>query len=433
MNKSKDSYLYAFLLVAITYASVVLLGWLTTRSFATVLFTRNGFSDSMRTLESARDAVASALLARHHGPTAAAVLGPDGSAEAKDAGRATLADLDRLSADVREATDRALADLSWPALSVLTRVEAHMAPAVGRSRRSLRSTGEAAARLFDEPPTSQARVFLTEISAALDVATADFQAVIVAIDEVMARQLYAFPTYFAFLIVILVSAVAFGFGLRREIERRKTMEARAAAMAHALIAKKDDDDKRLSRELHDSIAQELCAARMDLESGKIARATGQIEKTIALVRAISHDLYSFDVSRDSLEGALNELVHAACERTNTSFSLVTRGLERVRLRRRAAQHVYQIARECVLNVVRHARASSCAISLTASNPYLILKCTDDGVGFDPTALSEHKSEGHIGVTSIVERARSLGGSATISSKRDRGTTVFARIPAESHK
>jgi signal transduction histidine kinase len=83
------------------------------------------------------------------------------------------------------------------------------------------------------------------------------------------------------------------------------------------------------------------------------------------------------------------------------------------------EHLYRIASEALHNVVRHARAGTATISVTAQAAGLRVAVSDDGAGFDPSS----KHPGHLGLSTMAERAAAIGAELAISSAPGDGTTV----------
>ena len=87
--------------------------------------------------------------------------------------------------------------------------------------------------------------------------------------------------------------------------------------------------------------------------------------------------------------------------------------------------IYRITSEALTNVIRHAQATTCRIRLHVDG-HVELEVADDGVGFTPA-----RDATGIGLESMQDRARELGGSFSVSSQRPRGTRVEVRIPVRS--
>ena len=93
--------------------------------------------------------------------------------------------------------------------------------------------------------------------------------------------------------------------------------------------------------------------------------------------------------------------------------------------------LFQAARELLANVGKHARASHAAITVARDGDALSIEVSDDGVGFDPSAVKPpHVEHGGFGLFSIRERLRLLGGTMTIDSAPGRGTRVRLTAPLE---
>ncbi len=93
----------------------------------------------------------------------------------------------------------------------------------------------------------------------------------------------------------------------------------------------------------------------------------------------------------------------------------------------ATQILFRIAQEALANAAKHADATTLTISLSETKTDIIVEIDDDGVGGDPENFSKY-SAGHLGIRSMTERARSLGGRCEIMSSPGHGTSVFIRIP-----
>jgi signal transduction histidine kinase len=103
--------------------------------------------------------------------------------------------------------------------------------------------------------------------------------------------------------------------------------------------------------------------------------------------------------------------------------------EEVELDPDVEHQVLRIAQEAVTNALRHARAGRVTVSLSPvdSGAGVVLRVSDDGSGFDPEARALRARR--LGLTSMHERAASLGGTLTVDSAPGRGTTVELRLPA----
>jgi signal transduction histidine kinase len=92
--------------------------------------------------------------------------------------------------------------------------------------------------------------------------------------------------------------------------------------------------------------------------------------------------------------------------------------------------VYRVAREALVNALRHARAMHVEVEIEYGSSDLTVKVRDDGQGIDPKILDEGRA-GHWGITGMRERAERLGGALTLWSRGQAGTEIELRVPAST--
>lgn len=192
---------------------------------------------------------------------------------------------------------------------------------------------------------------------------------------------------------------------------------------------------RIAREMHDTIAQSFAAICMLLEA-----ATQRLESDAAGARA--HIDQSSDVARKALdqarffvwdlrqvtdheEGALHEQLQAAAHELVGARGVVELTGAPRRLPPDVKLQVLAIGREALVNVRRHAHASSVRVDLTYDERLLTLRLRDDGVGFD-TMMS--RPGGHFGLVGMAERARMMHARLDIRSAPGEGTEVHLEVP-----
>ena len=196
---------------------------------------------------------------------------------------------------------------------------------------------------------------------------------------------------------------------------------------------------RLSLELHDVVSQTLFSLNLgaesaatllerDPDSAKLAldRVRELAREAQAELRSLIMGLRPLDLDRDGLAGALRKEVtmQRRVHGIEVQADLET-GASRSGTRDAG---VLRIAQEALHNAVRHARARQVTVRLRDGERGLTLEVSDDGVGFDP-ADPELRSR-HLGLTSMEERARELGGRLELTSSRGSGTTVRLEVSAD---
>jgi signal transduction histidine kinase len=201
----------------------------------------------------------------------------------------------------------------------------------------------------------------------------------------------------------------------------------------------EEERQRLARELHDTVSQVLYGIALGartaqelLSHGESAQLAQPIQYVLQLaqaglseMRALISALRSDSLENEGIAALLKKEVEAIRARHNlaTETTLDTEPDTSAE----AKQVAYRIAREALQNVGRHAKASTLWVRLGVDGNTLVLDVIDDGVGFDPNA----GYPGHLGLRSMHERAREVGGSIELNSEPGHGTHVRARIPSSA--
>jgi len=198
-----------------------------------------------------------------------------------------------------------------------------------------------------------------------------------------------------------------------------------------LVLAREEERRRIRRDLHDGLGPSLSAVVFRLESARLTvpadpvAADEQLTETrevvqdiIKDVRRLVHDLRPPALDDRGLVGALTQLAeHADADLDVRVTADLPAGLP-------AAVEVaaFRIASEALTNTVRHAAARTCSIALGTDADALVLEVADDGVGIAPDARSG------VGLVSLRERAAELGGTLDLRCPAEGGTTVTARLP-----
>ncbi len=198
----------------------------------------------------------------------------------------------------------------------------------------------------------------------------------------------------------------------------------------------ETERKRISRELHDSVSQELFAATMILSS--VAGSTQnlskeQIETQTQLVLKVLHSaqnemralllhLRPVELDGKNLAAGLSALTDELQAKISANINVKLSDIE---ASSNIEDNLFRMAQEILSNTLRHSQADNIEVSLRENYGNIVLRIADDGVGFDPTGNEKSAS---YGLANIKERALLLGGDAKVISARNQGTTVEVRIP-----
>lgn len=192
----------------------------------------------------------------------------------------------------------------------------------------------------------------------------------------------------------------------------------------------------LARELHDAMTQKLFSLNLTAEAaaGAVAEDPALAEahirtmqtlarETLAELRSLIVDLKPADLAAGGLVVALRTHVEVVSRVHHIDIGLQVEG-ER-RLDAEGERQTFRIVQEALHNAVRHAGASRIDVRLTASERGVTVTVRDDGVGFDPEDATVRGTR--LGLTSMRDRARALGGHLTIDSTPGAGTTVRLEV------
>jgi two-component system, NarL family, sensor histidine kinase UhpB len=199
---------------------------------------------------------------------------------------------------------------------------------------------------------------------------------------------------------------------------------------------REEEQKRIARELHDELGGTLTSIKYDLlwleqntsAQGEIAKRfqamRDLVDSTTKVVQRISAELRPKILDSFGLAVALEWQTNEFKKRTgiDARFQKLS---ELPPIDESVTTGVYRIVQESLTNVARHAQATSVEVNLQLRNEMLHVEITDNGKGFDK-ALLEHPES--LGLLSIRERARMTGGNAVINGSPGKGTQVILDTP-----
>ncbi len=229
---------------------------------------------------------------------------------------------------------------------------------------------------------------------------------------------------------------------RKKVEdelRRSREELRA--LAAQLISAKEEESKRLARDLHGAFGQKLAVLNLqvsELEFLLSAKVDGAVEKLQPLregIGSLAQDIHQ--ISRHLHPAVLQELgLEIAIESECTMYSQ-QEGIP-VRFSSESVPEqipgdvplcLYRVLQESLQNIRKHALAKKVEVKLVRAANEILLVVEDSGTGFDP---KDARHNGGLGLVSMGERVRLVGGNLSVSSKPGEGTRIEVRCPLEGN-
>jgi PAS domain S-box-containing protein len=209
------------------------------------------------------------------------------------------------------------------------------------------------------------------------------------------------------------------------------------ALAGQLLQAQETERRRIARELHDDLNQSLALLAVELDllgqapPGPAARLDGRASELSARVKQLSSAVH--DLSHNLHPSRLEQLGLVAAVRGLCKEQAQAHGLEVEFTHQQVppslpddtALCLYRIAQEALRNVVKHSGARRARIELSGSEGGVCLQVADDGAGFDPAAID---GQGGLGLVSMRERLRLVGGAIVIDSRPSAGTRLDVRVP-----
>ncbi|MCW3070743.1 MAG: hypothetical protein JWO44_633 [Bacteroidetes bacterium] len=223
--------------------------------------------------------------------------------------------------------------------------------------------------------------------------------------------------------VMLLLLVASGFVY---FNNRKALQLRQM-YSQQLLLSQEKERQRVSKELHDSIGQNILFIKNQMIKNNDLRLMPAVDEALEEVRSISKDLYPNQLEKYGLVAAVDALAEKIKESSDIFVSYDLDVVDK-ELPPDKQINYYRIIQECVTNALKHADASALRISASKSNGMLELVVQDNGKGFDKGILSE-KAQRSFGLLNLEERVKYLKGKLVVETSPGKGTKYIFSIPS----
>ena len=227
---------------------------------------------------------------------------------------------------------------------------------------------------------------------------------------------------------------------RHLLDQSRQMQEQLRNLSRQVLHAQEEERKRISRELHDVIAQTLTGINVRLAALKkeaafntkhldrdIARTQRLVEKSVDIVHEFARELRPAVLDDLGLIPALHSFAKLFSKRTRIHVHLKAFAeVEQLSANQRTI--LYRVAQEALTNVSRHAQASRVEVDIQKLPDGVCMKITDDGKSFEVDRVLNVRGQKRLGLLGMRERLQMVGGHFEIESLPGKGTTVIAQIP-----
>lgn len=224
-------------------------------------------------------------------------------------------------------------------------------------------------------------------------------------------------------------------GVNVDITELRQRDSEIHALVGRLIQAQEDERRRISRELHDDFAQRVSLLTNEMElldqqlskagrrtdSLQVRRMRQQAEELSSDLHQMSHELHSSKLQHLGLRTALRDLCDRVSEKHQIKCELHADSIDS-ELPTDISLCLFRVTQEGLNNVIKHSRAKEVFVDVVQIREKVLLTIKDHGVGFDASTQSSG-----IGLTSMRERLRSVGGTFAVKSSPNEGTEIIGEV------
>jgi len=237
-----------------------------------------------------------------------------------------------------------------------------------------------------------------------------------------------FLSVLSLFIVVIFLLILWVVKNRKKREVIELKEKNQREFVKSLLQSLEDERKRVSMELHDSVGQILVVAGRNVANKQYDQVEPMLQNALNEVRTISQGLHPYVLEKMGLQDAILNLIHAA-DSSHDIFIESDVDLTFSQLTKEQEIHVYRIVQELISNCLKHAQSPSLVVEIESNDAQIKIFLSDKGIGFNTTELNQKKTMS-LGMKTLHERVELLKGKIHFDSKPNRGTTVTITIPSK---
>ncbi|GAC1618409.1 MAG: hypothetical protein PVS2B2_11190 [Candidatus Acidiferrum sp.] len=228
--------------------------------------------------------------------------------------------------------------------------------------------------------------------------------------------------------------------LHRKTKQLEMLNLELRRLSSSLITAQDQERRRIARDLHDSLGQELSGAKMMVDCMRAqnqtaewkdraaAEASALIDQAIQQIRSMSHLLHPPMLDEVGLQSSLQWYVDGLTKRSGIETSLEVQPKEFPRLGPELETTIFRIVQEALSNVFRHAEAQKARVGLAIEQRQIVVTVSDDGKGIPDSVADFEGDKIGVGIAGMKQRVKEFGGELRIK-RMQPGTLVQVTIPS----
>ena len=231
--------------------------------------------------------------------------------------------------------------------------------------------------------------------------------------------------------------------LKQQMDERRIIEEERFELLQKIVTTQEDERRRIARDMHDSLGQQLTALRLKLASMKTelykdGRLGESLEKLQELGKRIDSEvnflvweLRPTILDDLGLVSALDNYVREWSRHFGIPAEFQAGRIGQKRLDPNVETNLYRITQEALNNTYKHANARNANVLIESRRGEIVLVIEDDGIGFEANEVRRVGQSGRgLGLIGMRERAAIIGGTIEIESSPGNGTTIFVRVPSK---
>ncbi|MEM0517732.1 MULTISPECIES: sensor histidine kinase [Aequorivita] len=192
-----------------------------------------------------------------------------------------------------------------------------------------------------------------------------------------------------------------------------------------LLISQERERRRISKDLHDGIGQQLLVIKNRLTSSGDTETKQMVNNAIDEVRAISRDLHPFQLQELGITKAIEYNINFIDENSDLFISAEIDNIDNL-FNKEDEVNLYRIIQESLSNILKHSKAEAGKVSVKKFTNTIIISIRDNGVGFD--FAEKHQDDKSIGLKTLFERTKFLNGQMKVTTKKDSGTVLEFQFP-----